>query len=319
MSQPLDHRMPGTMCNVTSFPCYVVLLLLACCLTARSQVQVGFSPRVLRSPDDESCVTESQRNAVRSRVKNQLQGILKESIAPKLCQSGVYENIPTASCADIHRDCPSGNYWLSGDNAEPIRTYCTSNDNRCCHGNDRKWMRIGYLNMSEPEASCPNGWRTINQPVRSCRRYTDSYVNSVTYSSNGIAYSRVCGRIVAYQYGTPEAFSHYTQSPTSYTLDSRYVDGISVTYGSPRQHIWTLGQSLIIMQQTVPAAIQPLRPLFKYRRLSTTTTFAKWAPTPLVDLALYNSWTGTHSGTAKVALVPAAAVSSTNHHGSVGS
>ena len=232
------------MYDFKSFPRYVALFL-ACGLVGASQlVQQGFTPRVLRSSDGESCVVESQLDAVRSRVKSQVEGVLKESIVPKLCQSGRYENLPTRSCADIHKDCPSGYYWLSGANGEPVHTYCTSNENRCCHKNDRKWMRIGYLNMSEPEAYCPEGWRTISLPVRSCRRYTDSFINSVNYSSNGIPYSRVCGRILAYQYGTPEAFWHHTQSPSSYTIDSRYVDGISITYGSPRQHIWTFAAGL---------------------------------------------------------------------------
>lgn len=62
----------------------------------------------------------------------------------------------------------------------------------------------------------------------------DANINSVNYLSYGIPYSRVCGRIVAYQFGQTEAFNGGIR-----TLDEPYVDGISVTYGHPRNHIWT--------------------------------------------------------------------------------
>ena len=216
-------------------PLLCVPLLLLSIQIATAQLQ-RFSPRVLKGIGDESCIAEDQLEAVRSRVKRQILVIIEESIAPKLCQSGLYENIPADSCRDIHQDCPSGYYWLNVPNGDPLKTYCTSNRNRCCRNNDRKWMRIGYLNMSELDASCPDGWREVSTPIRSCRRNFGSYVNSLSYSSNGVPYSRVCGRIVSYQYGTPEAFGHYS---SSFTLDSRYTDGISITYGNPRQHIWT--------------------------------------------------------------------------------
>lgn len=230
--------------------CVPLLLLSIHGQIATAQLQ-RFSPRVLKSVGDESCIAEDQLEAVRSRVKRQILGIIEENIAPKLCQSGLYENIPAESCRDIHQDCPSGYYWLNVPNGDPLRTYCTSNKNHCCHNNDRKWMRIGYLNMSEPDASCPDGWREVSTPIRSCRRNRGSYVNSLSYSSNGIPYSRVCGKIVSYQYGTPEAFGHYSPS---FTLDSQYADGISITYGSPRRHIWTFVAGVARVGQACPCS-----------------------------------------------------------------
>ena len=61
--------------------------------------------------------------------------------------------------------------------------------------------------------------------------------NSVNYTSYGIPYSRVCGRIIAYQFGHPNGFGAFNRGLQ--TLDVAYVDGISVTYGHPRNHIWT--------------------------------------------------------------------------------
>ena len=59
---------------------------------------------------------------------------------------------------------------------------------------------------------------------------------SVKFPSNGISYSQVCGKVVGYQYGTTDA----VQDGQSKSIDSYYVDGVSITRGSPRLHVWTL-------------------------------------------------------------------------------
>jgi hypothetical protein len=58
-----------------------------------------------------------------------------------------------------------------------------------------------------------------------------------------MTYNRVCGRITAYQIGTPDAFyqSITNDGVLSPDIDRPYIDGISITHGSTgsRQHIWT--------------------------------------------------------------------------------
>ena len=79
----------------------------------------------------------------------------------------------------------------------------------------------------------------------SCGRYlhvgcTRFGCDSVTYSSLGIPYSQVCGRLVGYQFGSTEAFWYYNNRRGT-TIDDPYVDGgVSITHGNPREHIWTL-------------------------------------------------------------------------------
>ena len=48
----------------------------------------------------------------------------------------------------------------------------------------------------------------------------------------------VCGRVLGYQFGTPDA-SLVSRPGHDVTLENYYVDVVSVTYGQPRQHIWT--------------------------------------------------------------------------------
>ena len=61
--------------------------------------------------------------------------------------------------------------------------------------------------------------------------------SSTTFAIQGIEYSRVCGKIIAYQYATTDSFKDVDRS--GITINDNYVDGISLTHGSPRAHIWT--------------------------------------------------------------------------------
>ena len=63
------------------------------------------------------------------------------------------------------------------------------------------------------------------------------------FSVCGIKYNQVCGKIIAYQDKTPDAF--FPASTHQLTIDQSYVDGISLTHGhSPRKHIWTFASAL---------------------------------------------------------------------------
>ena len=54
----------------------------------------------------------------------------------------------------------------------------------------------------------------------------------------------MCGKIIGYQQGTPDAFFPYIRQGQT-TTDSHYVEGISLTHGtSPRKHIWTFAVAL---------------------------------------------------------------------------
>ena len=105
------------------------------------------------------------------------------------------------------------------------------------------WTRVAYLNMSDPSQQCPTDFRLYDvNGVRACGRQT-SFVggcNSITFSTNGISYSQVCGRVTGYQYVTTDAVDshHGTGLTNHYNIDGEYVDGVSITCGPPpRQHI----------------------------------------------------------------------------------
>ena len=107
-----------------------------------------------------------------------------------------------------------------------------------CEG--RGWRPTVYLDMRDPNTNCPSGWQLTGYSKRTCGRASSSSrsCDSVFFPVSGGPYSQVCGRIRAYQYGGPEAFFGYNVDGQT-TIDSAYVSGVAVMYGSPRQHIWT--------------------------------------------------------------------------------
>ena len=110
------------------------------------------------------------------------------------------------------------------------------------HCGDGYWQRVAFLNMSDPLQQCPSKWKEYNDitsGVRACGRF-DIGCPGVFYSTGGRQYNKVCGRIIGYQVASPGAFhTIYLAVPPS-NINDIYVDGVSVTYGSPRTHIWTL-------------------------------------------------------------------------------
>ena len=109
---------------------------------------------------------------------------------------------------------------------------------------EEPWHQLVAINMSSADSQCPDGWVEENEGgVRACgRRSVGPSCQSVLLNSeHQMRYSRVCGRAIGYQYGDPDAFS---QRESGVTVDQNYVDGLSITYGSPRKHLWTFAAAV---------------------------------------------------------------------------
>ena len=102
------------------------------------------------------------------------------------------------------------------------------------------WRRVVYLNMTDPNTNCPSGWQLTSYSKRTCGKVSggSTTCNSVTFPVSGGDYTRLCGRIIAYQNGQTDGFQAYHGGAVT-TIDGAYVCGVSLTHGSPRQHIWT--------------------------------------------------------------------------------
>ena len=115
-----------------------------------------------------------------------------------------------------------------------------TNNARYTCGGTWGWRRAVYLDMTDPNTNCPSGWNMTGYSKRTCGRASSSNLScdSVLFPVSGGPYSQVCGRIRAYQWGLPDGFYGYNRDGQT-TIDSAYVSGVAVMYGSPRQHIWT--------------------------------------------------------------------------------
>ena len=104
------------------------------------------------------------------------------------------------------------------------------------------WKRVAFLNMSDSNQTCPEQWRLYEEDsVRVCGRPVGgASCDSVHYSVDNYAYIRVCGRVTGYQYASPGASNHFLYNPTpGNAINENYLDGVSITHGFPRQHIWS--------------------------------------------------------------------------------
>ena len=108
------------------------------------------------------------------------------------------------------------------------------------------WRRAIYLDMTDPNTECPSGWSIItSDSKRMCSRASTGQrtSDSVFFPVSGGPYSKVCGRIRAYQSGRTQAFHGYNVHRYD-IIDSIYFDGVAIMYGNPRQHIWTFAAGI---------------------------------------------------------------------------
>ena len=106
-------------------------------------------------------------------------------------------------------------------------------------------MRAAYIDMTNENNTCPQGLTyTVQSSIRMCTRsHSTAGCTSVNFPTHGVPYTKVCGRVLAYQRGSNDAFWNIEQYNQS-TLNDYYVDGLSVTHGDPRSHIWTFAAGI---------------------------------------------------------------------------
>jgi len=150
---------------------------------------------------------------------------------------GSSETNPASSCNEIYHRNPTsrgsiGQYWIKTDEVK-----VTCNMKLKCGGIEGGWMQVVDVDMTRDD-TCPGTWHKITSPRKLCLGYIPR-CNSAVFSVKGASYEHVCGQAKAYQKGNTNAFRHNKQS-----VNLVYVDGISITLGSPRKHVWTYAAGL---------------------------------------------------------------------------
>ena len=179
-------------------------------------------------------------------IIEKLDEINKKLEAICLRQTGITACHPATSCVEIfdyNPKTPSGYYWLKDSDGSAVRVYCDMT--LTCKGVGGGWMQVAKLDMTDSSEQCPPGTRLrTDLPKRLCGiNFDGPGCSSTTFDVHGIEYRQVCGKIIAYQDASPDAFSPLGNRNND--LDGNYVDGISLTHGSkPRHHIWTFAAAL---------------------------------------------------------------------------
>ena len=153
---------------------------------------------------------------------------------------GMSEANPASSCNEIYQYNPSSRgtvdwYWIK-TNEGLFKVTC--NMNLKCGGVEGGWMQVVDVDMNR-DNSCPGTWQIITNPKRLCLGLSSKGCASANFHVKGVSYDNICGQAKAYQKGSTDAFESNTQS-----IDGIYVDGISITLGSPRKHVWTYATGL---------------------------------------------------------------------------
>ena len=227
--------------NVTKMNALVLLLLL---VELASSVLISSNPNsAVISLYKETCC-KSYNNGKAIKFGGNRLGFffcrqnVEKLCSPRSCEEVLYLNL----------NASSGYYYITLSNGSKINIFCDMVGLNC--DQQGGWTRIAYLNTTQPGAVCPEGLiaRSYNNlDHQLCSKIGDGDGCSSVYYSSPIYYTKVCGQVRGYQYGSPDgAGPNLGNEPDrDRTIDELYVDGVSITYDvNPRKHIWTYMGSL---------------------------------------------------------------------------
>ena len=84
-------------------------------------------------------------------------------------------------------------------------------------------MRVGYLDMTNSSHQCPSGFTEHNDSnIHTCGRIDTSAGCGSLMMDVPYHFSRVCGRVRAYQVGSTNAFQG-RPSPSIYLIQTNYI------------------------------------------------------------------------------------------------
>ena len=144
-----------------------------------------------------------------------------------------------SSCKDLDQKLASGIHPLLGNDGKLHEVYCELGE--FGNGQSGGWMRLAKFGPK----NCPEGLK-VDDGKKYCKRPNeireDGGCFSVVFPTNKIGYSRVYGKIIGIQKGTTDAFEptyNKTKHNIRVSISDPYLDGISLTYGAERSHIWS--------------------------------------------------------------------------------
>ncbi|XP_065180702.1 uncharacterized protein LOC135811397 [Sycon ciliatum] len=195
-----------------------------------------------RTADTVSRVLKQMQHTLDRRLDDQA-SVLQSEIQDIRAEVNMNSLKLTDSCREVqHRSnysAPSGFYniyGLTGGRKLIHEVYCDMDH----YGGG--WTRIAYINPTQ-QGGCPGNMRFQNLQVKLCTRRVSSAggCDGATFQSPIAEYSEVMGFVTGYKDKTMDAFFFARHGNAQ--LNSWYMDGISITHGSPMHHVWTYAAS----------------------------------------------------------------------------
>ena len=215
----------------------LVLLLLLVELASSVSICSNTDSSVIPLYKDTCCKTYNNGKAIKFG---------DDRLAFFFCPQNVEELCLPRSCKEVihfNPNASSGYYNITLSNGSMGYIFCDMERLNC--DQQGGWTRIVYLNMTQPGATCPEGLRArsySNLDHQLCSKIGDGGGCSSVYYPSPVNYTKVCGQVRGYQYGSPDGAGPNLGGgiiPNT-EIDQIYVDGVSITYGeNPRKHIWT--------------------------------------------------------------------------------
>ena len=143
-----------------------------------------------------------------------------------------------SSCKSIHNANPSaasGYYQINATNGSLVQVYCDMEGTNC--GGEGGWTRVEFIDMTKPGATCPQGLDLLFNGTLYCGRFSNGSGCVSAVVDNIVNYQQVCGRVLGYEQGGPDAFRPFIQKNAN--ISQVYFDGLAIMRGDPRKHIWT--------------------------------------------------------------------------------
>ena len=149
---------------------------------------------------------------------------------------GLERDFPAENCQEIlkyNRNASNRWYWIQNSrNGYTQSMYCHYSGHSNCGAG--VWMRAGYFDMRGFGTKCPPPLHKLTQGNRNYCTRNGQGCSSIHFGSLGKNYSAICGHVIAYHYGNMNAFR-----PGKQSINDAYADGILITRGYPKQHVWT--------------------------------------------------------------------------------
>ena len=190
--------------------------------------------------------TEQDKDSlVREKALKEIEEIIEEEIAYNLNEKHLGERpeYVAESCKQIEEVKPyadSGYYWIRKPSG-PTGVYCELDG---AFNSEGGWMRVVHVDMQDPDISCPPGLEElVVEQKRLCQRPIDRIpgCSSTNFSVQDTEYSKICGKVIGYQYHNTWGFGANRFNTEG--IDGVYLDGVSITHGSPRQHVWSFASA----------------------------------------------------------------------------